>query len=199
MHTAIEAHSRELKSIKDITIQQERLKRDKWIQEKTRQIKESTVKGLEPEIQNLVAGHKQALRQLEESLRDGFAREKAQLSDQHQAAIQVLSERHVSERQRACEEEREFARQRYAKQLDRDELEFQAQKRKLAAEHDEQRHAMAQAAALEAKQAALEAKRVVDGLKAQIEAAHEQRQRDLEDLRKRSQADVIRNQALTSK
>ena len=53
----------------------------------------------------------------------------------------------VSERQKAGEEEREFSRQRYQKQIERDELEvfgflkikFQQQKRKLNAEFDQQK------------------------------------------------------------
>ena len=36
----------------------EKIRRDTWMQEKSREIKEMTVKGLEPEIQRLLTKHK---------------------------------------------------------------------------------------------------------------------------------------------
>ena len=57
-----EQHARETKSQRDIwagtfffTLAGEKIKRDKWIQERTKAIKEQTAKGLEPEIQRLIA------------------------------------------------------------------------------------------------------------------------------------------------
>lgn len=52
----------------------------------------------------------------------------------------------MAERQKACEEEREFARQRYQKQLERDELEFQQIKRKMMADFNEQVHNLTESA-----------------------------------------------------
>jgi hypothetical protein len=63
------------------------------------------------------------LRQCEEKYREELAKEKQVLLDNHARQIESLSAKHVSDRQRACEEEREFARQRYIKQLERDEME----------------------------------------------------------------------------
>ena len=47
------------------------------------------------------------------------------INEQNQRQLEQLREKWNSERQRACEEEREFSRQRYQKQLERDEMEVQ--------------------------------------------------------------------------
>jgi hypothetical protein len=49
-----EFHTRDLKNQKDTLLSSEKIKRDKWLQEKTKVIKEQTVKGLEPEIQRML-------------------------------------------------------------------------------------------------------------------------------------------------
>jgi hypothetical protein len=50
-----ERHDREVKQQKEIWASAEKIRRDKWIAEKTKAIKESTVRGLEPEIQRMLA------------------------------------------------------------------------------------------------------------------------------------------------
>ncbi|KAJ3367513.1 Centrosomal protein of 131 kDa [Kappamyces sp. JEL0680] len=118
-----EAHLRNLNQQKEIWQAAEKVKRDKWIQERTKIIKEQTVQGLEPEIQKLIATQKSQLRQAEENYREGLNREKNSLMESFQSQLNQLREKHVAERQKACEEEREFARQRYVKQLEREEME----------------------------------------------------------------------------
>ena len=53
-----------MKKQKEILEAAEKLRREKWIQEKTEQIKEMTVKGLEPDIQRLIAKHKAEIKKL---------------------------------------------------------------------------------------------------------------------------------------
>jgi hypothetical protein len=50
-----EKHSRDIKSQRDTWAANEKIKRDKWIQEKTKLIKDQTVKSLEPEIQKMLS------------------------------------------------------------------------------------------------------------------------------------------------
>ena len=45
----------------------EKLRREKWIKDKSQQIKELTVKGLEPDIQKLIAKHKAEIKKLKSS------------------------------------------------------------------------------------------------------------------------------------
>lgn len=50
-----ENHARDLRQQRELWAATEKIKRDKWIQEKTKAIKDQTVKGLEPEIQRMLA------------------------------------------------------------------------------------------------------------------------------------------------
>uniref|UniRef100_A0A8C9UR72 Centrosomal protein 131 n=1 Tax=Spermophilus dauricus TaxID=99837 RepID=A0A8C9UR72_SPEDA len=59
-----EQHELEIKKLKELMSATEKVRREKWINEKTKKIKEITVRGLEPEIQKLIAKHKQELRRL---------------------------------------------------------------------------------------------------------------------------------------
>ncbi|KAB0395094.1 hypothetical protein E2I00_003455 [Balaenoptera physalus] len=59
-----EQHELEIKKLKELMSATEKVRREKWINEKTRKIKEITVKGLEPEIQKLIAKHKQEVKKL---------------------------------------------------------------------------------------------------------------------------------------
>jgi myosin heavy subunit len=179
--------ARELKQQKEIWQTAEKVKRDKWIQEKTKSIKDQTVQSLEPEIQKLIAQHKVALRQAEESYRDQLAKEKAIMMEQHQRQIETLRDKHISERQKGCEEEREFARQRYIKQLERDEMEFQTQKRKMQSEFDEERHRLQDAANDHLKQVENGHKRTVQQFRKELEDERNQRDQMLEEQRKKHQ------------
>jgi hypothetical protein len=82
-----DSHARELKGLKEVWLQQEKLKREKWIQEKTKTIKEATIKGLEPEIQQLISQQKAQLAMAEENYQQQLVKEKAILMDNHQRSL----------------------------------------------------------------------------------------------------------------
>ncbi len=50
--------------MKELHSAAERLRRERWLEQKTREIKELTVKGLAPEVQALVAKHKDEIQHL---------------------------------------------------------------------------------------------------------------------------------------
>lgn len=165
-----EAHARELKQKKDTWESAEKLKRDKWIQEKTKVIKEQTVKGLEPEIQRLIAQHKAQQKRSEEKYKQDLARERDTLIEQHHAQLDQFRDKLAAERRRAAEEERDFARQRYQKQLERDEMEFQQQKRKLLIGFEEQKEHLVQSLKSEKEAEEKSWRKLMDDLKHQLEA-----------------------------
>ena len=59
-----EGWAEELRRQKDAWAAAEKIKRDSWAEEKTREVKELTIKGLEPEIQRLMAKHKADFRKV---------------------------------------------------------------------------------------------------------------------------------------
>ncbi|TPX76631.1 hypothetical protein CcCBS67573_g02096 [Chytriomyces confervae] len=156
---------KEVKQQRELWQASEKIKRDKWISEKTKVIKDQTVKGLEPEIQRMIAQHKIQLRQSEEKHKEDIIREKRQLMDTSQQQLEQLREKLTTERQKACEEEREYARQRYQKQLERDEMEYQQQKRKLTAEFEQQKHYIEEEARQARTSDQLEHKKAMDQMR----------------------------------
>ena len=54
----------ELNQLRDKLPSAEKVRREKWVEAKQKEIKALTVKGLEPEIARLIARHKQELRNL---------------------------------------------------------------------------------------------------------------------------------------
>lgn len=63
------------------------------------------------------------MRGLEEKLREEMLQEKNLLQNDHQRQLDGLKQTLSMEKQKACEDEREFARNRYQKQFERDEIE----------------------------------------------------------------------------
>ena len=154
-----ENHMKELKRRKELWETAERMKRERWIQDKSKLIKEQTMKGFEPEIQKLVSQHKTQMQRLEEKLKSEWSKERQAILDEHQGQLDCYREKIATERRRAADEEREIARQRYQRQLERDEIELQQQRRKMAAQFDEEKDRL-QAAWKEEKKAEIESWRV---------------------------------------
>jgi len=61
-----EKQTKELKKQRESMAVSEKIRRDTWMQEKSREIKEMTVKGLQPEIERLLSKHKKELQRMEE-------------------------------------------------------------------------------------------------------------------------------------
>ncbi|KAJ3032039.1 UNVERIFIED_CONTAM: hypothetical protein HDU68_008072 [Siphonaria sp. JEL0065] len=173
---------KEIKQQRELWQASEKIKRDKWIAEKTKVIKDQTVKGLEPEIQRMIAQHKIQLRQVEEKFKEDLIREKRHVMDSSQQQLEQLREKMIAERQKACEEEREFARQRYQKQLERDEMEFQQQKRKLTCEFDQQKHYLEQESRQTRTTDQIEHKKQIDQLKLAFDKQQSESTANLESM-----------------
>lgn len=62
-----EGHAVELRRQKDIFSKAEKSRREKWVSEQTKRIKQMTIKGLEPEIQRMVREHKAEIVMLKET------------------------------------------------------------------------------------------------------------------------------------
>ncbi|KAM6896924.1 centrosomal protein of 131 kDa [Xenentodon cancila] len=137
----------EIKKLKDLMSATEKIRREKWIDEKTKKIKEVTIKGLEPEIQKLISKHKQELKKLR-TLHEAEllqADERAAQRYVHQCG--ELRQQLEREKEEQCQRDRELAKQRYEKQLHDEELSLEQQRRRLHKEVSDEKERLAQLAA----------------------------------------------------
>lgn len=141
-----EQHEMEIKKLKELMSASEKIRREKWIDEKTKKIKEITVKGLEPEIQKLISKHKQELKKLRTLHEAELLQADERAAQRYVRQCEELRQQLEREREEQCQRERELAKQRYEKQLQEEELSLQQQRRRLYKEVADEKERLAQLA-----------------------------------------------------
>lgn len=142
-----EQHEMEIKKLKELMSATEKIRREKWIDEKTKKIKEITVKGLEPEIQKLISKHKQELKKLRTLHEAELLQADDRAAQRYVRQCEELRQQLEREKEEQCQRERELAKQRYEKQLQEEELSLQQQRRRLYKEVADEKERLAQLAA----------------------------------------------------
>ncbi|XP_058476449.1 centrosomal protein of 131 kDa isoform X5 [Solea solea] len=137
----------EIKKLKELMCVTEKIRREKWIDEKTKKIKEITVKGLEPEIQKLISKHKQELKKLRSLHEAELLQADERATQRYVHQCEALRSQLETEKDEQCQRERALAKQRYEKQLQEEELALQQQRRRLFTEVAEEKERLAQLAA----------------------------------------------------
>uniref|UniRef100_A0A672K8K5 Centrosomal protein of 131 kDa-like n=1 Tax=Sinocyclocheilus grahami TaxID=75366 RepID=A0A672K8K5_SINGR len=113
-----EQHEMEIKKLKELMSATEKFRREKWIDEKTKKIKEITVKGLEPEIQKLITKHKQELKKLRVLHEAELLQADERAAQRYVRQTEELRQQLESERDEQCQRERELAKQRQHAELE---------------------------------------------------------------------------------
>ncbi|XP_011814751.1 PREDICTED: centrosomal protein of 131 kDa isoform X3 [Colobus angolensis palliatus] len=111
-------HELEIKKLKELMSATEKVRREKWISEKTKKIKEVTVRGLEPEIQKLIARHKQEVRRLKSLHEAELLQSDERASQRCLRQAEELREQLEREKEALGQQERERARQRQQAELE---------------------------------------------------------------------------------
>ncbi|XP_062976172.1 centrosomal protein of 131 kDa isoform X2 [Elgaria multicarinata webbii] len=137
----------EIKKLKELMSATEKIRREKWIDEKTKKIKEITVKGLEPEIQKLIAKHKLEIKKLKALHEAELLQSDERAAQRYVRQAEELREMLEHEKEEQGQRERELARQRYEKQLEQEEQALQQQRRRLHNEVAEEKERLNQQAA----------------------------------------------------
>ncbi|NXV93073.1 CP131 protein, partial [Calonectris borealis] len=186
-----EQHELEIKKLKELMSATEKIRREKWIDEKTKKIKEITVKGLEPEIQKLIAKHRQDIKKLkmlhEAELLQSDERA-AQRYGRQAEELRGLLER---EKEEQSQRERELARQRCEQQLEQEEQALQQQRRRLYAEVAEEKERLSQQAASRQRAEAEELRRQLEASSSAVtRALKEEYAKEKEEQERRHQAEV---------
>uniref|UniRef100_A0A672YF22 Centrosomal protein 131 n=1 Tax=Sphaeramia orbicularis TaxID=375764 RepID=A0A672YF22_9TELE len=136
----------EIKKLKELMSATEKVRREKWIDEKTKKIKEITVKGLEPEIQKLISKHKQELKRLRTLHEAELLQADERAAQRFVRQSEELRQQLEKDKDEQCQRERDAARQRYEKQLQEEELSLQQQRRRLYKEVADEKDRLAQMA-----------------------------------------------------
>lgn len=142
-----EQHELEIKKLKELMSATEKIRREKWINEKTKKIKEITVRGLEPEIQKLIAKHKQEVRRLRGLHEAELQQREEQAAQRHLRQAEELREHLEREREALGQQERERAQQRLEQHLEQEQRALEQQRRRLYTEVAEEKERLGQQAA----------------------------------------------------
>uniref|UniRef100_A0A4X1UAN2 Centrosomal protein of 131 kDa n=1 Tax=Sus scrofa TaxID=9823 RepID=A0A4X1UAN2_PIG len=113
-----EQHELEIKKLKELMSATEKVRREKWINEKTRKIKEITVKGLEPEIQKLIAKHKQEVKKLKSLHATELLQAEEHAAQRYSRQAEELREHLEREKEALGRQEWERAQQRQRAELE---------------------------------------------------------------------------------
>ncbi|XP_062447434.1 centrosomal protein of 131 kDa isoform X2 [Rhea pennata] len=142
-----EQHELEIKKLKELMSATEKIRREKWMDEKTKKIKEITVKGLEPEIQKLIAKHKQDIKKLKMLHEAELLQSDERAAQRYFRQAEELRDLLEREKEEQSQRERELARQQCEKHLEQEEQALQQQRCRLYAEVAEEKERLSQQAA----------------------------------------------------
>ncbi|XP_044103179.1 centrosomal protein of 131 kDa isoform X1 [Neovison vison] len=179
-----EQHELEMKKLKELMSATEKVRREKWINEKTRKIKEITVRGLEPEIQKLIAKHKQEVKKLKSLHEAELLQADARAAQRFGRQVEELREQLEREKEALGRQERERAQQRFEQHVEQEQRALQQQRRRLYGEVAEEKERLGQQAArqraeLEELRQQLEESSAAEGraLRAEFEKGREEQER----------------------
>lgn len=126
--------AKELAKNKQNWIATERLKREAWEKDKVKEIKDMTVKGLQPEVERILAERKQEKVRLEEQKTEALEEQRRELLSLAQQQLQELREQKHRETEAALDREREAHRQKVRDEFERFNRELQEERTKCAAD-----------------------------------------------------------------
>ncbi|NXL49868.1 CP131 protein, partial [Podilymbus podiceps] len=185
-----EQHELEIKKLKELMSATEKIRREKWIDEKTKKIKEITVKGLEPEIQKLIAKHRQDIRKLKMLHEAELLQSDERAAQRYGRQAEELRDLLEREKEEQGQRERERARQRCEQQLEQEEQALQQQRRRLYAEVAEEKERLSRQAARQRAEAEELRRQLEASSSAVARALKEEYMKEKEEQERRHQAEV---------
>ncbi|XP_076154172.1 centrosomal protein of 131 kDa isoform X1 [Alosa pseudoharengus] len=180
----------EIKKLKELMSATEKVRREKWIDEKTKKIKEITVKGLEPEIQKLISRHRQELRKLRVLHEAELQQADERAAQRYVRQTEELRLQLERERDEQCQRERELAKQRLEKQLQEEETALQQQKRRLYKEVAEEKERLTQLASRQRAELEELRKQLEDNSSHSTRALREELEKSRDEQERRHQIEI---------
>ena len=120
----------ESKKNKEAWFQAERIRRKKWEENKIKEIKELTAKGLEPEVEKIISNHKNEINTLEEKYLYEMKNMKEKIIEEYEIKFNELKNKYIRERDEAIEGERNIAANKLRNQSERLEDEITEERRR---------------------------------------------------------------------
>ncbi|XP_075167994.1 centrosomal protein dilatory [Haematobia irritans] len=147
----------EVTRVKETTLAGEKIRRERWVRENTKKIKELTVKGLEAEINKMNCNHQQQITELKRAHQQQLldALEDARLK--HEQIENSIRESCAQDREAIISKERNAIRERFERQLEEERQAFDDQKQKLTEDFNSERERLQNE--LKAKENELQTKR----------------------------------------
>lgn len=115
----MDSHNTDTQKNKDAWFQAEKMRRKKWEEEKIKEIKEMTIKSLEPELDKILKDHKEDLFKQEENLREDFRRQKERLITDYEEKVKNMKNNFNIEKEKIQDEERKSYIKRLREQNER--------------------------------------------------------------------------------
>ncbi|XP_072259600.1 centrosomal protein of 131 kDa isoform X2 [Pyxicephalus adspersus] len=185
-----EHHDTEMAKLQELMTAKEKVRREKWIDEKTKKIKEITVKGLEPEIQRLIAKHKQEIRKLKALHEAELLQSDERAAMRYVRQAEELRQNLEREKEEVSQRERELAKQRYEKQLVQEEQSLQEQRRRLYSDVASEKERLNQQAARQRAELDELRKQLEDNCALATRVLKEEYEKGKEEQERRHQAEI---------
>ncbi|KAK9512298.1 hypothetical protein O3M35_000756 [Rhynocoris fuscipes] len=179
LQTIEERHGIELKKLQEKMLAAEKIRREKWLDEKTKKIKEQTVRGLEPELERLTRAHQDELAEI----RRAHERELAEMEASCSRRIATAREQALRDREQAVADEREAARNKLEHEMSELERSYQDQRRRLMAEVREEKERLTREAESNLAQRARQ-------LEEKWQESHAQLQETLNEMQNKHQMEI---------
>ncbi|XP_055595351.1 centrosomal protein of 131 kDa-like [Uranotaenia lowii] len=126
----------ELERAKDTAVAAEKIRREKWVRENTKKIKELTVKGLEMEINKMTAAHQKDMIELKRQHKEELMCAVSDLKLQYEQKEVDLKQTLMKDREAFIERERQMTLERFDKQVSEERLIFEQQRQHLLKEFE---------------------------------------------------------------
>ncbi|KOC67741.1 5-azacytidine-induced protein 1 [Habropoda laboriosa] len=134
LKAAADRHAVELQRAKEHYAAAEKIKRERWIEARTTKIKEMTVKGLEPELRNMMEQHAEEIQRLRNVHMKELQDAELRIIRRSNQQLEQLRLELTSSHERMLTNEKNILWSRYQEKLEEQENQFKAQQTKLLEE-----------------------------------------------------------------
>ncbi|XP_063708686.1 centrosomal protein of 131 kDa [Culicoides brevitarsis] len=134
----------EIERAKETVMAGEKLRRERWVRDNTKKIKELTVKGLEMEINKMQTQHQKEIADLKKTHQKELIDSADELKQRFDEEERKIRESYAKDREAAIERERLAIVERFEKQLEDERKLFEQQKIRLIKEFEEEKQKIGQ-------------------------------------------------------